>query len=1367
MSDNRYIIPITEVSSSFREAKEQYNKFGHFVFYDAKPTPIGSLAQGRRTVVVGEPGIGKTELVKKMENHLKHDGHTTSFIPLSSRTAINEIDKFVGKSSKKTKSLFLDALDEVPRSEFNSVLKKIQEISEKYPKINIYISSRWVFMDKYASSFPTYRFIIIKPFTPGQISEYLEKGGLSEGEVEDLLNRSLRFHGQSIIQIPRYLFLFEDFVKAKGVTNISNFSRNDLFEHFIYSKLSLESGRNEQIRDLEPVIKRLLEKLALTMEIYQSNNITRDELVTFFDEICSDLKLMVLAQVGIDILLENTVLQTSKYDTGKIEFENVEFQEYLAAKEITRLAEPRKAIFEFATDPVMKEIYPAWYNTLSFYTDMDTEMLGQLIDFSGISGTAFKIVDESFINFLGRINPSLTPLEVKKRLFKDVINYHNNRLQWIPGQLTSALPAFFSSDLEKFLKQIVEKAETEQKDSTKYYVPLGNVSYILAYLLKSKVSIDKEYWREKLISYSSDAYENGVLPRHALYALAEFGDKTIVNDLPDITDTPDELVMREYVSLCTSLDPNSDRSINAFVKLIRANDLHGRYGIYEITEPQAIKKFLQIYIEDEQFRKEFLDDTSIFKDKDLKIVDHIKDGFDDEMQDLLFQAIVKSVHYSVSSTRGKSTFVRGIMKLLRDKNDDFFVVLINQLNSDEEGAHGLYFAQDFFEDLLRVEDVATFIDAMLAADEQQNVVMHTLTRIKLKGGQDAELIYEAGRSKLPTLYQEYEEARSQQQVNHDDANDDRILEAFKTSLCPAENMYMNRVFYDYNSNAEKLEKLMSSDDKYRFDTLIIQEALRHDPSSHGLTINSETDDGASRNYTASGAAIIFGDALKSAQLRKIEITPYRSNIAKFIPFAHTEQLQTVFELIPDFTEEELDPVVEIYSSRDNDLWKWQPDAFVDSVEQYSLTKALPILKDFIHQSDFRSRDRIKALNVSETLHSDENYLMSVFGMYKESTQEDEREIAIAANSLLITKHANRDAVNWRLDQVKSRVAATPTRRRSRFAHTVTPMEDEIRFGKEFAKPLMDLKYQGFEDEYLLLLDRALEVWAMGENHRSYAQYLWEITFAYFENLKEFGDYKPLKILEEKIAAIGTKKKGANWLAGHIVKLRLAYLNAIGKPIRYAEAIRRYNAARKYVDSRITTSADLTRELQDVFDSDLRKWIEGEGAYELILGGRVLDSKKQEYEKLIQKTITTQIENALLKRGIESEVLREPDLLDDKRVDLIIRYGFVGPVIVEIKLTSNKDIRGRKVEESKSYKSLQRYMDGYGASHGIFLIIVNEELKTLDTVKYTFMKIDGVSAISLDCTKYIPATSTNKSKEAVAKKTAVKKVVKGTVRKAKK
>jgi hypothetical protein len=119
------------------------------------------------------------------------------------------------------------------------------------------------------------------------------------------------------------------------------------------------------------------------------------------------------------------------------------------------------------------------------------------------------------------------------------------------------------------------------------------------------------------------------------------------------------------------------------------------------------------------------------------------------------------------------------------------------------------------------------------------------------------------------------------------------------------------------------------------------------------------------------------------------------------------------------------------------------------------------------------------------------------------------------------------------------------------------------------------------------------------------------------------------------------------------------------------------------------------------------------------------------------------------------------------VDLIIRYGFVGPVIVEIKLTSNKDIRGRKVEESKSYKSLQRYMDGYGASHGIFLIIVNEELKTLDTVKYTFMKIDGVSAISLDCTKYIPATSTNKSKEAVAKKTAVKKVVKGTVRKAKK
>lgn len=1335
MSD-RYIIPITEVNSSFKEAKEQNEKYGYgFVFYDSKPTPVADLAQAKRSVVVGEPGIGKTELMKKLQATLDQSDHLTKFIPLRSPDSIKEIDTFLSKRSRKTKALFLDALDEVPRSDFLSVLKKIQEISEKHPNLPIYVSSRWVFMEKYSNSFSTYRFISIKPFTLEQIKEYLSSGTCSAIDVDELFRRSMQFHGRVIIQIPRYLFLFEQYMEDKGATVVQDISRNDLFEHFIYSKLKLEAENNEEIRELEPVIKRLLEKLALTMEIHQAITITRDDLVTFFDDVKSDLKLMVLAQVGIDILLKNSVLQVSKSDTNQIEFENAEFQEYLAAKEITRLAEPRRATFNFAADLTMNEIYPSWYNTLSFLVDMDPDMLGQLLDFSGIAGDTYRIIDESFLNFLSRINPTLTPSKVKKRLFVNVISYHNSRLQWMPGQLTSAFPSFYDPELEDFLKDIVQKAETEDKTSTKYYVPIGNVAYAVAYLLRSKIDVDRPYWRAKLIKYASDPYENGVLPRHALLALAGLKDATVIDELPDLTQSQDELVMQEFVSMCAELAPNNEKSVDAFIKLIRANDLHGRYGLFEITELGALKHFLRTYNTDENFRREFLDDSSVFKEKDQKIVDHIRVVADEELRNLAVEAITKSVHYSIASTRGKSEFVVGLMSFLSEGHPDFITDMIRRIHESENGDTSLYFSQDFFQEILSIENVGLYIDAMLSAGVQPHVVMNTLVRIKWKGDEISNSIYEAGREKIPDAYRQYEEAQNRSTTDHEHAYDERIISEFRRSLEPSQGMYMNRVFYDYNSTADKLERLMSDADRERFDTLITQEVLRHDPSSHGLTINTETDGGATRNYTASGVVPVFGDALVAAKRRGINIQQYRANIARFIPFAHREELKAVFELIPNFTPEEINPVISIYNNRDTDLWRWQPDALIEAANNYNLVSAASILRDFVRESSFRKYDREEALSVAESLKPNSAFLREIFAEYSGSENGDEKSIAIVANGLLITKYSDSDAINWRLQKLKERIEESPRRPRSGVVRDVTPLDHELNYGKEFAKPLMELKQLGFEDQYLQLLDTALEVWSQGESYYPYAQYLWDIVYAYFDNLKEYGEYKPLRLLEGKLAGVGSKQKGANWLAYKMVQLRRSYLSAIGKPSRFAESIRKYNLAREYDDKRIATSADLAKHLQDALDTDLRAWIEGEGAYELILVGKVYKSKQQEYEKLIQKTIKTQIENAMLKRGFQTEVLREPDLLDDKRVDLLIRYGFVGPIVLEVKLTSNSDIRSSNISASKSYKSLERYMGGYGAAHGVFLIIVNNRITTVPAIKEAFGKIKGVTAISIDCTKF--------------------------------
>jgi hypothetical protein len=294
-----------------------------------------------------------------------------------------------------------------------------------------------------------------------------------------------------------------------------------------------------------------------------------------------------------------------------------------------------------------------------------------------------------------------------------------------------------------------------------------------------------------------------------------------------------------------------------------------------------------------------------------------------------------------------------------------------------------------------------------------------------------------------------------------------------------------------------------------------------------------------------------------------------------------------------------------------------------------------------------------------------------------------------------------------------------------------------------------LKYSGFEDKYLELLDSAVEVWGRGKEFYAYAQYMWEIVYSHFENLKEHRSYNPLKLLEKRVADL-KDKDGANWLASSMVRLRRSYLMYLGKPKNFSEAIRKYNEARKFSDKNILNSADLFQHLKDAIETDLRRWIEGEGAYSIIVSEKKYKGNA-EYEKLIQKTIKTQLEYILMKRDFRVDITREAQLLNDKRTDFTVRYGFVGPIVLEIKLSSHSDIRSSKVEQTESYESMGKYMNGYGASHGIFLIIDNTGTKHLARAKEAFGKIPSVWAVSLDCYKFAVKKKVVKSKKGKSKK----------------
>jgi hypothetical protein len=241
MSSTPYIEPTVHVHSTFSEAKEFIDTYGPYYSWSEK-TIVGvpEVVQSKRNLIVGEPGVGKTWFLQKVERHLANLGIPTRLIHLRDKSAMLLIDEFLRSESSPEAALFLDGLDEVQSHLFPSVLGKLDHISTARPDLSLFVTSRWVFANRQPASFPDYRFVTISPFTKEQVKRYLVEAGNEASAVEVFLARMTSFnHNMLVVQIPRYLSFVSEFLKKNGISSVESLSRNQLFEYFIYSKLDL------------------------------------------------------------------------------------------------------------------------------------------------------------------------------------------------------------------------------------------------------------------------------------------------------------------------------------------------------------------------------------------------------------------------------------------------------------------------------------------------------------------------------------------------------------------------------------------------------------------------------------------------------------------------------------------------------------------------------------------------------------------------------------------------------------------------------------------------------------------------------------------------------------------------------------------------------------------------------------------------------------------------------------------------------------------------------------------------------------------------------------------------------------------------
>jgi hypothetical protein len=1334
MEKKQKLLPLNiSIHASFEDARKFYEEDGQVQLYlNSKERPtVPELAKGSRNLIVGEPGMGKTTLLEELEKSIKEKGIDTCWIQLKDNKCVERINSFLSKevSPETRRSLFLDGFDEVSANNLSEVIGVITDLSKPENSIDIYLTSRWHFVKRHIEIASLgYRFLAISPLSQATVRSVLIESEYSENDIESLMGFVVSFgHGDVVIQTPRYLIYFISYIKEKGLKNINDISRNDLFEYFIDKKLASEDAKYNSEKRV--ILKRMLEKLALVMEIYQVNSLKKDDLMTFLDDIQSDLKTHLLTQIPLEKLFDNSIL---KNNTDALEFDNLEFQEFLAARELSRFSDVQKAASDLVIDSITEEIQPSWFNTLNFLVDFKPKSLLFLMEFSRLKTTP-KALNESFFSFLSKVNFSHFSDSQKEKIFTDVFEYHQRLKLWLRGSVSLSIARCSTSAhiplLKSYATKVFLNTDTEEKN-----IQLSNLAYTIGAILEVKPDLilsEKDFWKSLLSGYAVLDTEGGVLERHALEALGRFQDSTIIDELPNLLNK-DELVAQTFIRLCTRLDSDHEKTVQYLIEAVKKNIFYGEMGLIEVKKIDAIKVVLTSLTDDEVFRHEFIKDFSFSfaAPAVVQIISNIEAVFNDDISNLLMRLLVVSLESKYAYEVTQSDFFVELFKLLNKKRSDFIVEYIQKLKRTEKSNYSLFSAQELIRDAIGVDDVPKLISAMKRVSKRQYAA-DILISIKLSNRENTDQIYEAGRSEFSKEFSEWEAKRAMAPDNYQSV---KAYEEFLSLLEPGSGKYNSGVFQYFVDNNNFLGSRVTEADKSRLKNLILGSVLDViDPSKCEMSMNDNT-------ITTNGGIFHFCAALRAAQILDLDVSKYRQKLINFIPFAYSDDLELIFGLVGNILEQELKTVITIYKDKSSDLGKYRPMNLVTVSSRFFLVGAVPILKDFVTESSFDYFTRRSALEACEMLVPDAAFLRLIFSKYWNDAEcndfADQLGLAIVANGLLITVHQDNEAIKWRIEEVVKR--AQPFIK-TQGLHNVSALEDEIYHDKEFAKPLMNLPSKDYVEVYVKLFDEVVNLWQKGNEYHAYADYLWGIIFSYFEKLVVYESYAPLQRLEEKVLSL-KEKVGVNWFAGRLPILRRLYLDKIAKPKGITEAIKIYNKQRDRDHNLVNDYEGLFQLLKEIIDTDLRKWIEGEGAYELIVGEKVFDTKKQRYEELIQKTIKTQLENLFIKKGlVDINIDREEQLYDDKRVDFLIRYGFIGPIVLETKLASSHHLRIAALETSPSYKNMERYMSGYGATEGIFLVINNNNEDRTDDIKKAYEKIKGVHVLSIDC---IPKTELN-------------------------
>jgi hypothetical protein len=650
-----------------------------------------------------------------------------------------------------------------------------------------------------------------------------------------------------------------------------------------------------------------------------------------------------------------------------------------------------------------------------------------------------------------------------------------------------------------------------------------------------------------------------------------------------------------------------------------------------------------------------------------------------------------------------------IFKILIEKDTNFLILFIDELYKLYQNKELYYFD---LENIITIE-LSKYINnknfdeiykkLMIFEFEKRNIENLFIYGLYFNEKLDVKV-----KNKIGKIYKkELEEIEIHRNKSEDKRKRDaknRQLGLFKQwehKLEPETGKFVTDLFKFYINNKEALEKYEKFEENKK---RTIQQAKNVIKFNNPLSGKVEKSGSSSTIW----GVHYYKDAIKLLYKENIEFTTDEQdlidNVFRYLPFDINRKYESILKLAKNPSPQAIQDILYVYAGkRKDDLSIYQPENFLEIYKQTNIKEAEPILLKMFENSEINEYVRKEIIQIlpKEVLTQD-----IIFEYIKQNGESDILYKKLLIN--LIKKFNDKEAIQKALEIVikKGKETEIPEYQTNLFG---SALELEHGYSNELALELTQIDYDIEEDKKLLEI--AFDLKNKGKDINGY--FFEEIVFRHIKYLNHKKTFEPLieieKFLQEK-----SSHKNLYSFEYRFKELKQIYLDNLSKPKHIMEAIKAYRKSKENEYITVNSSLHLLEIVKDSISNEIRNWIEVEGAYKHIeeLAKKNTNTNAEDF---IQKTIKSQMELALIKKGLrhtDIKIKREEQTLDDKRADFTINYGFIGQVLLELKLSHNSESKSN-LKVGKEYKEkLIKYIDSTNSDYGLFIIFNTKENKVV-------------------------------------------------------